>query len=88
MRFFFKLTQISYYLFFINLFSIFFFFFHLQNPHASDDIEVVKAIAPEEGNERGDDSDQVALESVDQDGSPTLLYQQHPPPPQYSIISF
>ncbi|XP_055708935.1 uncharacterized protein LOC129805194 [Phlebotomus papatasi] len=48
---------------------------------AGDDVEVVKAVSPDEAPERSDDPDQVALESVDQEGAPTLHFQHGPPPP-------
>lgn len=38
----------------------------------------MKAISPEENVDRGEDKDQVALESVDQDGAPSLHFQQLP----------
>lgn len=39
---------------------------------------MVKAVSPDENGERGDNPDQVALESVDQDGAQSLHFQQHP----------
>jgi predicted Zn-dependent peptidase len=50
---------------------------------ASEEVDVVKAVAAEEIEKREDDSDQVALESIDQDGPQSLHGHgfAHPPPP-------
>lgn len=57
------------------LFLFFFYLTYLQWTEASDDgVEVVKAVVPEDQDKRDDNTDQVALETVEQE------HYQHPPP--------
>ncbi|XP_053678087.1 uncharacterized protein LOC128728486 [Anopheles nili] len=57
----------------------------MQLTMAEDQVEVVKSVSPgDEATKRDNDSDQVALESVDQDlqgSTPVQSYPQHIPPP-------
>lgn len=52
----------------------------------AEEVEVVKAVSADELEKRDDDTDQVALETNDQDGAPSIHgfphqhQQQHPPP--------
>lgn len=56
-------------------FSSSFYLTYLQWTEASDDgVEVVKAVVPEDQDKRDDNTDQVALETVEQE------HYQHPPP--------
>lgn len=50
---------------------------------ADDAVEIVKAISPDQNapNEPEKESDQVALESQDQESPPAILIPHAPPPP-------
>ena len=47
----------------------------------NEGVEVVKAVAPEQSPEKREDTDQVAQETVDQEGAQSLLFAHGPPPP-------
>lgn len=45
------------------------------------DVDVVKAVAPEQSPENREDTDQVAQETSDQEGAQSLIFAHGPPPP-------
>lgn len=57
-------------------------YFSLQILANEGEVEVVKAVVPDQSPEKREDTDQVAQETNDQDGAPSLLYPHGPPPPQ------